>query len=400
MNCLNGLNISNDRAGFLSELSPVFFFVVIFFVNFIGRMIMSPLLPTIEKELVITHAQAGSLFFLMSAGYVTGMLASGFVASHSSHKTAIVASSAGVGVALLGVSLTSSLWTIRAGLFCLGFAAGLYIPSAIAAITALIEQPRWGKAIAIHELAPNLAFFAAPFVAQIFLTWFTWRTALSFLGTVSLIIAFIYHRSGRSGEFRGESPASSAFGIVIRKPAFWLILVLFGLGVSTTLGVYAMLPLYLTRERHIDQSWANTIVALSRSYGPILGLLGGFASDRLGPKQTIAMSLTFTGIVTVMLGLASNRWISSVVLFQPLLAVWFFPAAFAAIALITPPGARNLAVAFTVPFGYIIGGGVVPTFIGIMGDGGSFETGFVVTGLIILSGGALALLLRLPKTTG
>lgn len=310
---------------------------------------------------------------------------------------AIVTSSAGVGVALLGVSLSSSLWTIRAGLFFLGFAAGLYIPSAIAAITALIDQPRWGKAIAIHELAPNLAFFAAPFVAQIFLTWFTWRIALSFLGTVSLITSIIYHRFGRSGEFRGDSPASSAFGILIRTPAFWLILVLFGLGVSTTIGVYAMLPLYLTRERQIDQSWANTIVALSRSYGPILGLLGGFASDRLGPKQTIAISLTFTGVITVMLGLVSNRWISTVVLFQPLLAVWFFPAAFAAIALITPPGARNLAVAFTVPFGYIIGGGAVPTFIGIMGDAGSFETGFIVTGVIILSGGALALLLRVPK---
>src|SRR5215467_10779024 len=158
-----------------------------------------------------------------------------------------------------------------------------------------------------------------------------------------------------------------------------------------------MLPLYLTRERHIDQSWANTIVALSRSYGPILGLLGGLASDRLGPKQTIAISLTFTGIITVMLGLVSNGWISGVVLFQPLLAVWFFPAAFAAIALITPAGARNLAVAFTVPFGYIIGGGAVPTFIGIMGDAASFETGFIATGLIILSGGALALLLRIPK---
>jgi NNP family nitrate/nitrite transporter-like MFS transporter len=384
-------------APFWLHLGPVFFFVLIFFINFIGRMILSPLLPTIEKELAISHGQAGLFFFLMSAGYLVGLLGSGFFASHSNHKITIVVSSAGVGVALLGISFSSGLWTIRAGLFGLGFAAGLYIPSAIAAITALVDRPRWGKAIAIHELAPNLAFFTAPFVAEAFLKWSSWRMALSFFGVSSLIVSIAYYRFGRGGEFRGESPASSAFGMLVRTPAFWLMLVLFGLGVSTTIGVYAMLPLYLVSERHIDQSWANTLVALSRSYGPILGLLGGMVSDRLGPKQTIVISLTFTGIITVLLGRVSNNWISTVVLFQPLLAVWFFPAAFAAIALITPPGARNLAVAFTVPFGYIIGGGAIPTFIGMMGDAGLFAIGFLVTGLVILCGGALALLLRLPE---
>ncbi len=383
---------------FWPDLRPVLFLVLIFFINFIGRMILSPLLPTMEKELAISHGQAGSFFFLMSAGYVIGLLGSGFFASHSNHKITIVVSSAGVGLALLGISSSSSLWAIRAGLLGVGLAAGLYIPSAIAAITALVEQPRWGKAIAIHELAPNLAFFAAPFVAQTFLAWSTWRMALSFLGAASLLVSCAYYRFGSGGEFPGESPASSAFGMLIHKPAFWLMLVLFGLGVSTTIGVYAMLPLYLVSERHLDQSWANTVVALSRSYGPILGLLGGFASDRLGPRRTMVISLAFTGVATVMLGPASSRWISAIVLLQPLLAVWFFPAAFAALAAITRPDARNLAVAFTVPIGYIIGGGAIPIFIGIMGDAGSFAIGYIVTGILILSGAGLALLLKLPAS--
>ena len=171
--------------------------------------------------------------------------------------------------------------------------------------------------------------------------------------------------------------------------------VLFGLGVSSTIGVYAMLPLYLVSERQINPSWANTVVAISRSYGQILGVFGGWVSDRLGPKQTMVMSLTFTGIATLLVGVASSVWISSVVLLQPLLAVWFFPAAFAALAATTPAAARNLAVAFTIPFGYLIGGGAIPTFIGIMGDTGSFAFGFMVTGTLILLGGTLALLLRL-----
>ena len=112
----------------------------------------------------------------------------------------------------------------------------------------------------------------------------------------------------------------------------------------------------------------------------------------------MVISLAFTGVATVMLGPASNRWISAIVLLQPLLAVWFFPAAFAALAAITRPDARNLAVAFTVPIGYIIGGGAIPIFIGIMGDAGSFAIGYIVTGILILSGAGLALLLKLPAS--
>ena len=381
---------------FLSQLPPVVFLVLIFLINFIARIILSPLLPTIERELAINHGQAGFLFFLISVGYVIGLLGSGFLASRSSHRITIVISTAGVGIALLGIASAGNLWAMRMGLFGLGFAGGLYIPSAIATITSLIERPHWGKAIAIHELAPNLAFFASPFIAELFLSRSTWRLALTCLGATSLIAGVAYYRFGRGGDFAGESPASSAFGLLIRSHAFWIMAVLFGFGVSATIGVYAMLPLYLVFDRHLDPTWANTVVALSRSYGPILGVVGGWVSDRLGPKRTMVISLTFTGIATLLLGLVSSVWISTVVLIQPLLAVWFFPAAFAALAATTPPGARNLAVAFTVPFGYLIGGGAIPTFIGITGDAGSFEFGFVLTGTLIFLSGVLALFLKLP----
>jgi NNP family nitrate/nitrite transporter-like MFS transporter len=388
--------LPGDAGPFWPQLGPVFFLTAIFFINFTARIILSPLLPTIEKGLGISHAQAGSFFFLIAMGYITGLLGSGFIASRSTHKVSIVVSTAGVGLALLGISLVRGLWATRLGLFGLGFSGGLYIPSAIATITSLIQRPHWGKAIAVHELAPNLALFAGPFVADLFLRSSTWRFALGSLGGSSLIASFAYLRFGRGGEFAGEPPASSAFLLLVRSAFFWILATLFGLGATATIGIYAMLPLYLVTERGIEPGWANAVVALSRSTGLILGVLGGWVSDRLGSKETMVMSLTFTGGVTLLLGLVPNGWIDIVVLLQPLLIVWFFPAAFAALAAATPPAGRNLAVAFTIPFGYLIGGGIIPTFIGIMGDAGSFARGFVLTGILILSGGLLAWLLRLP----
>jgi NNP family nitrate/nitrite transporter-like MFS transporter len=395
--------LSGESKDFLTILQPVFFLVGIFLLNFTARIILSPLLPTIEEELAISHGQAGFFFFLISAGYLLGLLSSGFFASRVTHKRTIVVSSAGVGIALIAIAFASHLSTIRVGLVALGFAAGLYIPSAIAAITSVVRQEHWGKAIAVHELAPNLAFFASPFIAEAFLRWATWRVALGSLGAMSIIASLTYHYYGRGGEFAGESPGSRAFAILLRARAFWLMLILFGLGVSSTIGVYAMLPLYLVNEQGMGPSWANTVVALSRMHGPVLGLLGGWVSDWFGPKRTMIMSLIFTGIATLLLGVVSGWWTSAVVLLQPLVAVWFFPAAFAALALITGPNARNLAVAFNVPFGFLLGGGAIPTFIGMMGDAGLFAMGFVVAGSLITCGGILAMVLHLPppaKITG
>jgi NNP family nitrate/nitrite transporter-like MFS transporter len=327
---------------------------------------------------------------------LSGLLGSGWLSSRTTHRQTIIVSGTGVGSALIILSLAHSLWAIRGGLFALGFAAGLYMPSAIATITALVDQRHWGKAIAIHELAPNLAFFTTPFVADLFLSRLTWRAALAALGITSVAITIAYYHRGVGGKFSGESPASRAVGALIRTPAFWIMLVLFGFGVSSTIGVYAMLPLYLVSERQLEPSWANTLTALSRSYGPISGVLGGWVADRLGPKHTMTASLMFTGLLTLLLGLAANDWMGATVIIQPMLAVWFFPAGFAALAAITPPHARNLGVALTIPFGYVVGGGAIPTLIGLMGDAGWFGFGFVTTGLLIFGAGLLALLLRLP----
>ena len=389
---------SADRAdGFWSQVGPVVFLAFIFLLNFSSRIILSPLLPTVEKDLAISHKQAGALFLLISTGYVAGLLGSGFVSSRWTHRRTILIAISGVGSSLLGVSLTAPIWAIEIGLFALGLTSGLYLPSAIATITSLIDRRHWGKAIGIHEIAPNLAFFLSPFVAEWFLSWTSWRAALGFLGALCLFAGAAYSRFGRGGDFPGEPPALSAFGEIIHAPAFWLMPILFGMGVSATLGVYAMLPLYLVAERHMDPSWANTVVAWSRAPGPFLGMLGGWVSDKLGAKLTILISMTFTGAMTLLLGVISNGWISAAVLFQPALAVWFFPAAFLAVATIAPARSRNLAVAFTVPFGFLIGSGAIPTFIGAMGYAGSFAYGLIATGALIAAGGMLSLLLKLPN---
>ena len=115
----------------LSHLSPLLILTSIFFINFIARIILAPLMPKIENELNLAHADAGSLFLLISIGYFLTLLGSGFFSSRHTHRKTIILSSAVLGVALLGTSFSSGLWGIRIGMLILGMAAGLYLPSGI-----------------------------------------------------------------------------------------------------------------------------------------------------------------------------------------------------------------------------------------------------------------------------
>jgi NNP family nitrate/nitrite transporter-like MFS transporter len=155
-----------------------------------------------------------------------------------------------------------------------------------------------------------------------------------------------------------------------------------------------MLPLYLVTERSMEQNHANTLIAISRISGLGMAFIAGWAVDRLGPGRTLSGIFLLTGLTTVMLGIAHGYWLIFVIFLQPALAVSFFPAGFAALALIGPPATRNLAVSLSIPIAFLFGAGAIPIGIGIAGDAGSFALGIVVVGVTILTGLIFSLYLK------
>ncbi|MCK5205678.1 MAG: MFS transporter [Desulfobacterales bacterium] len=380
---INPANVS-DRL--LSQLGPLLILTSIFFLNFISRIILAPLIPEIEINFNLTHADAGALFFLISMGYFIAITGSGFISARLNHKRTIILSNTALGLALIGTAICRDVWLLRLGLFIVGMAAGLYLPSAISTLTGLINSRHWGKALAIHDIAPNLSFVAAPLIAEAIMARFSWRIAFILFGLAALVMSPLFARFGRGGEFLGEAPGFLSFRELIAKSSFWIMVFLFSLGICSTLGIYTMLPLYLVAEHAIDRNLANTLIALSRLSGLIMAFAGGWAADRFGPKWTLKIVFLITGFMTVLLGIVPGSYIPIIVFLQPLVAVCFFPAGFAALSFIVPPKSRNIAVSLTVPLAFLVGGGMVPIFIGIIGDIRSFALGIVICGGLITAG--------------
>ena len=366
----------------------------IFFTTFMARIILAPLLPAMQAELAMNHRGAGNLFFILSSGYCLSLLSSIYLTGRFRHRNLILASTIGLGVGLFTATAIETLSGLYATAFLLGLAAGLYLPSGISAVTHLTNPPHWGRALAIHELAPNLSFILAPLTAELMLRLVGWRIGLSAMGVLTLLLGLLYLVYGRGTGFCGPKPDRLATLNLLRQPFLWLLVALFSLGISSTLGTYTMLPLYLVSAHGLDHGSANSLLSLSRLAALPMALAGGWVADRFGPLPTIRGVFLLTGLATIALGLLEGPWLKGAVFSQPVLAVCFFPAGFSALSALSPPGYRGIAVALTIPLAFLLGGGCVPLVIGWLGDTGLFGQAFVLTGSLILLG--VGLTLRLP----
>ena len=378
-------------------LMPVVILTAVFFLNFLSRIILSPLVPAVESDLGLSHGTVGSFFLLITAGYCVSLICSGFISYIINHRWMITLSLAMLGCGLLLLSRAATTGTIALGMFAIGLFTGFYLPSAIAAVTSLVHPTRWGRALAIHELAPGLAFLMAPLVAEALLVFVSWRGVVATIGGFTLLAGAIFPWIFHAGGFHGKKPELNSALVLFRDPSFLIITGLFSLGIGSTIGVYSMLPLYLVVEHGIERLEANTLASLSRLLTLGTVFLGGWVADRFGKVWTIRFVLSFTGIITILLGLVPAPWLKGIVLLQPLFSVCFFPAGFALLSATVPPESRNLAVSFSIPVAFLVGAGLFPMGIGLMGDAGIFEFGFMVVGGLIFTGGILTRFTKLGE---
>ncbi len=399
---MRGVEKSENKEGkpssFYPQMAPLLFLVGIFFLNFISRIILSPLLPSIEKDLKIGHEEAGSFFFVLSFGYCIMLLGSSFVSSRLGHRKTIILSTVVLGGALLFVGISYELWMVRLGLFALGMAAGLYLPSGIATLTDLVNPRHWGKAISIHELAPNSSFVVAPLMAEMLLRWFSWQGIFILFGIFSILSGILFSFFGRGGKFCGEPLNVSTLRVIVQEPSFWIMMALFSLGIGGTLGMFAMFPLYLVSERGMDQAWANTLVGLSRICPVGVAILSGWITDRLGPKRALKVIFLANALAVMFIGLVSESWMVVLIFLQPMLASSFFPPGFAALSRIGDARFKSIAVSLTMPVSFLLGGGAVPAMIGAIGQVRSFSTGFIILGGMLLGGAILVGYLKFTKS--
>lgn len=385
----------NEKTDFM--LGPLLFLMTILFINFCARMIFSPLLVTLETEFGVSHAEAGRFFLFLSAPYGIMMLFSGFVSQTVRHRGSIFLSIMIASTGVFLVSQSSSLVLFKTGLIVTGLGGGLYAPSGLATITSLADAKHWGKAFSIHEIGPIMGFVLAPIIAELGITFGSWRFSLIILSICGWLVGLLFIIFGKGGTFKGEPPLLSNLKKVFSIKEFWIISVFFILMIGLEMGVYAMLPTFLMVEKGMERETVNVIVSVSRLSGLGVMFLSGFLVDRIGEKILIGWICGLSGLFTVLIGLTDGVLLIGAVFLQPMVVATFFPAFLTALSKLIPPRMRNVATSVLIPFGYLFGGGVAPSFLGFLADLGYFPLGIILLGGIMIAALPLLRTLRIAR---
>ena len=375
-------------------LGPVMLLTFIFFIQFVTRQMAGPLLPAMESELGLSHTQSGLFILCIGVGFFFSQFCAAIMAARWGYRRCILLSLWGTAAASAVVGLLSSTWALYVGFLGLGFTGGLYTPAGIALITVLIRHQDWGKAMGIHELAPNLALISVPFMATAAVAIGSWRVGFLFISVGLAMLGLVYAWLGVDVRERPSPPDLHRIREILINPSFWYLGLLLSLAVGVETGVYSMVPLFLVNEKAFTLADANQLLGLSRIPGLVMVLLSGWITDRLSPTATVSIALGVTGAAIIGMGIGPQTLLVPAVYLQAAATACLFPPILSMASQISTPENRALILALSLAVAPLIGGGLLPAGIAFAGDLGSFGAGLVGAGILTLSGIGLVTLLK------
>ena len=372
----------------------LFFLWFLWFMNVAMRTVLSPLLPLIEDEFRVTHAQAGSIFTFMAFGYGFSMLFAGLFASRlGCKKTVLLSLLIALAVYILLPLAKQFSYFYLLG-FILGIASGLYLPAIIPLITEYFEERMWGRAIAVHESAASLAMFTSPFIALLVLSFFPWRGIFGiFAGIFVACMIGLYFLVQEVKPYEAKKGSLAA---LLRDRSLWLMGIIWIFMAGAYVGFYFIIPLYLVKEVSLDVERASSVFGFSRLGGVLVQILVGFIVSRFSLKKIMFVFMLLSGIFTMLLTVRDLAWLKVFLFAQASFNMGFFPISLIALAQMFSRETRSAATGFIITLGVVCGNGVTPYLLGLSGDHLSFRFGIFILGLLgALSSGLVWFLKRL-----
>ncbi len=379
---------------FAPSVPWILFLMLMVFFGIFPRLLLAPLLLRIASDLSIGFDTASSFFLSSSLGFITGLLTSGFVSQRLTHRRTVVLSVTLGGTMMILLSRIHSVPAFHTVLVFMSWANGLYPGSGIASVTTIVPDAHRGKALAIHESGPNLAFITAPILAALLAPSIGWRGVMLIVGSAAIVAAGLFALFGKANRDPGEPPHFENIAVIAKNRSFWVVSFLFVIAATAAMGVYAVLPTYLIVDHGLNEGFVNTLIGTSRITAFVAILSAGTLADRFGFKAVVTVVLIITGTVTFLIGATSGVMLLVSVFLQPMIVGAFFPVGLSALSDVAAPRLRNLAIALAIPMANLVGGGVAPPLLSAAGASGAFRTGFMVLGLIILASVASLALIK------
>lgn len=356
--------------------------LLVYSFNFLDRQILSILAQPVQRDLGLDDGQMGMLGGLAFAAlYSTLAIPLALIADRTS-RTWVITLSLAVWSAFTALCGTAQNFT-QMFLFRLGVGigeAGGVAPS-YALIANTFPPERRARALAIYSLGIPLGAAGGVLLGGYIAQAVEWRTAFYTVGLAGLVIApffrLLVKDPPRAAASADRMPVGRVFGILTRKPSFWLMAFGAAAGSMCGYGVAFWLPSLMMRSFGLDLVQTGQFFGALLLSGGVAGiLLGGSFGDRLGQRDkrwyALLPALCYVlGTPLFIAGVLSSGWAAAFALFlvpQALVYVWLGPV-LTAVQHLVPGHMRATASACFLLINNLIGLGLGSWVVGQLSKG-------------------------------
>lgn len=260
-----------------------------------GEQLLSPLFPTVRRDLALTVGQGGIAFGVLSASIAACNLVGGW-ALRRIGPVALIARSSVLGAAGAVVAATAPNYSVLlVGQVLLGSSAGLFFPAGLQSVGLSTPPSRRGFAMGLYGVAFSLGLTMAAVLGAVGagVGWRVpfWVAAVFFVGAA---IACLGMRT---------MPAPATMAHLDRVPLRTVLSLPTAVGTVLAVCQYGAVPFLATfavEEWRITAAEAATVLIVGRLLSILAKIVGGASADRIGAKA----SARRTGVLLTVAGLA------------------------------------------------------------------------------------------------
>ncbi|WP_034294387.1 MFS transporter [Herbaspirillum sp. RV1423] len=266
------------------------------------------ILPTVAADLGVSVAVAGQLVVAFTAAYALSSPVLTALTGAISRRGLLIGAMTAFTLANLLAWQASGYWSLMTARILLAFAAGLYVPNAMALAGALVAPERRGGALALVGGGITVAVALAAPLGTLIADKLSWR--MTFAGVALLAaLATIGLTLGLPRGIGSKLPVASLRErmLAARDPAVLRALLTTLLWATGAYAMYTYFALYLNQVTGIHGAHVGYVLFAWGIAAAIGVMSGGKIADRIGFQRVTGPALMF--LIAAFLSLAAIAWL-------------------------------------------------------------------------------------------
>jgi MFS family permease len=397
----------------LSSGARNYIFILLFllyFFDYTDRMVVSSLLPFIQKEWMISDAEGALLLSAVSWAILVFTFPISILVDRWSRRKTIGLMALFWSLATAACAFMPSFKSLFATRALIGVGEAGYAPGGTAMLAGLYPHEKRARMMGIWNASIPLGSALGIALGGVIATYLGWRHAFGLVAIPGLIVAilFFFVKDYKTVELTHGSPSDSSgakqtkmtFGEIANKfvhtPSLYFMYFGFAMVVFVTASMMMFLPTYFNRVNNVPAAQGGLMASAVMVLAVIGAPLGGYLADvwlRKRKNARLLFCAISTAISAVLLFCAMNLF-SGIGQYIVLLAVGicitaFIPGVSAATQDVVHPGLRATSYALAIIIQHLLGTALGPIVTGTISDSLGIKAAFTFLPIFLVAGAVL-----------